>query len=384
MAGFGKEIIFAWKYRICRHILFWLLYLVVFTVFTMSATTGLQDSFVTTLLFTPMNMLYVYVVAYWLVPVFLIKEKYISFFLFYCIWAFVGLLLNYWFRYFILIPLRTGKPGPPLEMNRLYHTVFSLFSFVVMNTVAMFSIFIRMFKYWHLELREKMQIQQQKTVAELALLKAQLHPHFLFNTLNNLYSLVLERNEKAPDMLLRLSGLLNYVLYECKAAEVPLEKEILVMKDYIALEQERYGQRLDISLNFSGDIADKKIAPMLFQPFVENAFKHGTAEQLGRVWLSIELSVRHEQLFFRVINSSDGRTNRDPGGNNSHAIPNSNTGGIGIVNVRRRLELLYPGKFTLEQDAGEELHIISLTIDLGVTAHPRRLEPQPDNQSVPA
>ncbi len=374
MAGLGKNIIFAGRYRVLRHILFWLVYLVVFTLFSSADTTGFRDGFTTTLLFTPMNMLYVYVIAYWLVPVFLIREKYIRFFSFYCIWAFLGLILNFLFRYYILIPLRTGKPGPPLELNSAYHQVFALGSFVVMNTIAMFSIFIRMFKYWHLELREKMQIEQEKTIAELELLKAQLHPHFLFNTLNNLYSLVLERSEKAPDMLLRLSALLNYVLYECKAPEVSLEKEILVMKDYIALEQERYGQRLDISLNFSGEIGDKKIAPMLFQPFVENAFKHGTAEQLGRVWLSIELSVRHEQLFFRVINSRDGRGVGGIVGN----------GGIGISNVRRRLELLYPGKFSLQQDADEEVHIISLTIDLGISGPARRLSSPLADQSVPA
>ena len=352
MANLGKTIIFANKYRILRHILFWLVYLLAFTLFSSFDTTGLRDGFTTTLLFTPMNMLYVYVIAYWLVPAFLIKEKYLRFFVFYCAWVFVGLILNFLFRYYILIPLRTGKPGPPLELNNVYHQVFALGSFVVMNTIAMFAVFIRMFKYWHLELREKMLIEQQKTTAELELLKAQLHPHFLFNTLNNLYSLVLERSEKAPDMLMRLSALLNYVLYECKAAEVPLEKEILVIKDYIALEQERYGQRLDISLNFTGDISDKMIAPMLFQPFVENAFKHGTAEQIGRVWLSIELSVKHDQLFFRVINSRDGRTG------------SGYRGGIGITNVRRRLELLYPGKSSLQQDAGDEVHIITLTIDL--------------------
>jgi sensor histidine kinase YesM len=370
MAGLGKNIIFAKRYRILRHVLFWLVYLVVFTLFTTNETTGFLDGLTTTLLFTPMNMVYVYVLAYWLVPAYLISEKYIRFFCLYCLWVFVGLILNFLFRYYILIPLRTGIPGPPLALNQAYHQVFALGSFVVMNTIAMFGVFIRMFKYWHLELRQKMEIEQQKTVAELELLKAQLHPHFLFNTLNNLYSLVLERSEKAPDMLMRLSALLNYVLYECKSPEVSLGKEILIMKDYIALEQERYGQRLDVSLNFSGDIGDKTIAPMLFQPFVENAFKHGTAEQLGRVWLSIELSVRQDQLFFRVINSVDGREGI------------RGNGGIGINNVRRRLELLYTGKFSLQQDAGKEVHIITLTIDLDVTGSPRRLSATMADQSA--
>ena len=115
---------------------------------------------------------------------------------------------------------------------------------------------------------------------------------------------------------------------------------------------------------------------MLFQPFVENAFKHGTAEQLGRVWLSIELSVKHEQLFFRVINSMDGRLNPPDTRNR--------TGGIGIANVRRRLELLYPGKFTLQQDEGDDVHIISLTINLGAPGSARRLSAALVDQFVPA
>lgn len=361
MAGLGKMLIFAGKYRLQRHILFWLLYLVVFTIFSGFDTTGFRDGFTTTILFMPMNMVYVYGVAYWLIPVFLIKEKYIQFFVLYCIWCLTGLILNFLFRYFILIPFRTGKPGPPLEINSVYHQVLALGSFIVMNTIAMSLVFIRMFKYWHLELREKMQIEQQKTIAELELLRAQLHPHFLFNTLNNLYSLVLERSEKAPEMLMRLSGLLSYVLYECKSPEVPLEKEIRVLKDYVALEQERYGQRLDISLNFAGDIGGKMIAPMLFQPFIENAFKHGTAEQLGKVWLSIELSVRHEQLFFCVINTSD--SSPDPARATGNGAK-KDAGGIGITNVRRRLELLYPGKFSMKQEPGDGVYIISLTIDL--------------------
>jgi LytS/YehU family sensor histidine kinase len=170
--------------------------------------------------------------------------------------------------------------------------------------------------------------------------------------LNNLYTLVLKRSDKAPDLLLRLSGILSYVLYESNAAEVPLSQEIRLCKDYVALEQERYGDRLDISMNFAGAIADRKIAPMLFQPFIENAFKHGTAEQLGKVWISIDLSVQDDQLLFRVINSMPVT-----------AVGYVN-GGLGIANVRKRLELLYPGRATLTTHPREEEFILTLQIEL--------------------
>jgi two-component system sensor histidine kinase AlgZ len=351
MAGLAKEIIFEKHYRLLRHFLFWAVYVATFTILSASDLGSLGEGFRTTAMFTPINVIYAYVVLMVFVPKFLVRERYLSFFALYCVWAVAGLFLNFFWRYYVVIPLRTGRPAPPTG-GQAYRQIFAIFSFVVMNTVAMFGVFIRMFKYWYREQRQKMQIEQEKIRAELELLRAQLHPHFLFNTLNNLYSLVLERSEKAPDMLLRLSALLNYVLYECKAREVPLDKEIHILKDYIALEQERYGSRLEVSMNFSGDIAGFSVAPMLFQPFVENAFKHGTAEQLGRVWMSIELSVQKERLFFRVINSMDGL--------NASA---ATTGGIGIANVRRRLELLYPDKHSLELDTGEEVFIVSMNLN---------------------
>lgn len=224
-----------------------------------------------------------------------------------------------------------------------------------MNTVAMIGGFIKFFKYWYAEQQQKIQAEKEKLNAELELLKAQLHPHFLFNTLNNLYSLVYEKSDKAPQMLMRLSGLLSYVLYECKADEVLLSKEISIIKDYVALEKERYGDRLEVSFNFSGDIDDKMIAPMLLQPFIENAFKHGTSEQIGKVWMSIDLSVKENQLYFKVINSCD---------NNPVATPEKP--GVGIENVKKRLGLLYPGKFELQNGIEGDVYIVSLSLELKV------------------
>lgn len=350
MAGLAKDIIFEKRYVLLRHCLFWSVYLVVFSIFSAVDLGNPAEGIRTTLVFMPINIFYAYTIVYWFVPQLLIKGRYLTFFAVYCLWAISGLVLNFVYRYYIVIPFRTGRPSPAPGFGMAYRQIFAVFSFVVMNSVAMFGVFIRMFKFWHREQQQKMQIEQEKVRAELELLRAQLQPHFLFNTLNNLYLLVLERSDKAPEMLMQLSQLLSYVLYECQAPVVPLYKEIRVLQDYIALEQERYGNRLDISMDFSGDIDGKMVAPMLFQPFVENAFKHGTAEQLGRVWMSIELSVEKEELFFRVINSMDARAGAMA------------TGGIGINNVRRRLELLYPGEHRLDLDTGDEVYIVSMNL----------------------
>lgn len=359
-------ILFDRRYRVLAHCLFWCLYLF---VFCLSSANGLNDLHIgieTGVILTVPNLLYVYVVLYVLVPG-LFRGRYGRFFINYCLWAVAGMLINYLYRRYVLIPIRTGHPDPSaMDDASAYHKVFAMFSFVVMNTVAMFAVFIRMFKHWYSEQEQRLRIEREKAEverqraeaeremvrAELELLKAQLHPHFLFNTLNNLYVLVLKRSEKAPDMLMRLSGILSYVLYESNVAEVPLSQEIRICRDYVALEGERYGERLDISMNFEGDIADQKIAPMLFQPFIENAFKHGTSEQLGNVWISIDLSLQDDQLLFRVINS------RQPDS------PADSSQGLGIANVRKRLALLYPGRSTLTAIPREEEFILTLQIDL--------------------
>ena len=367
MQGGGfQKIIFADKLRWLRHLLFWVIYFIVFVGWFGFDINNYKTSIETTLVFTPANIIYIYGVVYWLVPKYLIKGKHLTFCLMFCVWMMAGLIMNYLSRYFILLPLRGVRPDYSFNLNgsETYRKVFAFGSFVVMNTVAMIGGFIKSFKYWYAEQQQKEQVEKEKLNAELQLLKAQLHPHFLFNTLNNLYSLVYEKSDRAPKMLMRLSGLLSYVLYECKADEVLLSKEISIIKDYVALETERYGERLDVSLNFSGHIENKMVAPMLFQPFIENAFKHGTSEQLGKVWMSIDLSVKENQLYFKIINSCD-----------DSAVATSEKYGVGIENVKKRLELLYSENFNLQYGIEDDVYIVSLSLELKAVKTQERVAP---------
>ena len=350
-----KKLILKRNYWWLRHLMFWIIYFIVFSLWFGFDINNYQTAIETTIVFTPATFIYIYGVINWLVPKYLIKGKYLNFCLLFSAWMMVGLIMNYLTRYYILLPLRGVQPNYSFDLSNsnTYREVFAFGSFVVMNTVAMFGGFIKFFKYWYIAQQQKQQAQNEKLKAELELLKAQLHPHFLFNTLNNLYSLVYEKSDKAPNMLIRLSGLLSYVLYECKANEVLLSKEISIIKDYVSLEKERYGERLDVSFNFSGDIEDKMISPMLFQPFIENAFKHGTAELLGKVWMSIDLSVKANQLYFKIINSCD---------NNAATILEEH--GVGIENVKKRLALLYPNKFELQNGIEDDVYIVSLALEL--------------------
>jgi hypothetical protein len=347
---FRKE----WSYRVIRHLLFWLIGSGIFAIMLGSERGWNVVTPRSILIFLPFCMLYVYVVLYWLVPRLLLRSAYVAFFFCFCAWALTGLFLTYCCRYYFIPKSLFGDSGSRLAFMHPISMALDTLDFTVINIMAAFAVFIRMYTFWRGEVWHKLQLTQEKTKAELELLKAQLHPHFLFNTLNNLHALVLERSDKAPQMLMRLSAILSYVLYECRNATVPLEREISICKDYIQLESERYGERLDISMDFSGPIAGKMVAPMLFQPFIENAFKYGPAEQAGKAWMSIELSVRHNHVFFRVINSTDFGTRIADG-------PDEATG---IQNIRRRLELLYPGQHQLSRERGDNVYIVSLSIDL--------------------
>jgi len=349
---FFKQFILKRRYRWLRHLLLLAFYFVLIVWLDGNGRGSMRPAIDLYLFFMPIVLLYAYFIAYWLIPSFLLKRKYFTFFVLYCCATSISLFLIFLDDTYLYNPLQ-GITAPHYSMVEIYRRIFSLNNFLDMHIFTMLFVFLKLFKYWYLEHQEKLQVEKEKLSAELQLLKAQLHPHFLFNTLNNLYSLVYEKSDKAPKMLMRLSGLLSYVLYECKANEVLLRKEISIIKDYVALEKERYGERLDVSFNFSGDIEDKMIAPMLFQPFIENAFKHGTSEQLGKVWMSIDLSVKKHELYFKIINSYD---------NNPVGVQEKP--GVGIENVKRRLELLYPGNFKLQNGVEDDVYIVALSLEL--------------------
>jgi LytS/YehU family sensor histidine kinase len=209
----------------------------------------------------------------------------------------------------------------------------------------------KLFKYWFKKQQAWLQAEKEKVTAELQLLKAQVHPHFLFNTLNNIYSFSLEQSPKTPGLILKLSSLLSYMLYDCKGEEVLLEKEIEIMKNYIDLEKERYGNKIEISWDIEGDVKDKYIAPLLLLPFLENAFKHGTSEQLEKPWLSVDLSVRHNILKCKIANSKN------------EYIPFSKNG-IGIQNVKKRLAFIYPARHELKLNDEGNFFVVSLLLEL--------------------
>ena len=185
--------------------------------------------------------------------------------------------------------------------------------------------------------------------AELRLLRGQIQPHFLFNTLNNLYSLSIHHSEKTSEVIIKLSDLLNYIIYDCHSERVKIESEIDFLKSFIELEQIRHDESLKLSLSIEGNYDDKYIAPMLLHTFIENSFKHGANKTTGTAWIDIEINIGEDAMIFNVANSKshDG---------------NYPATGIGIINTKKRLNLIYPDKHKLEITETENVYSVFLEI----------------------
>lgn len=339
-----NEFIFSQKYGVLRHVSFWTLWLLGWACFLTAIWSTFTDNFIRIGLWIPAFTIFSYPVSYIAVPKLLLKGKYLIFLGSLVIWLVSGWFLSVYYLKYIDAPLLD-------LMNMPHGDNYEWQCFLcVLTTAACFSS-LSLGKQWFLKQREFLQAQQEKMTAELQLLKAQVHPHFLFNTLNNIYSFSLERSPKTPELILKLSSLLSYMLYDCKAEEVRLEKEVEIMKNYIDLEKERYGNTIEISWTVEGDIRDTFISPLLMLPFLENAFKHGASEQIEKPWLGVDISVANNLLKFKITNSKN------------EYISHSNNG-IGIDNVKKRLEFLYPGNHELKINDEGDFFVVSLMVKL--------------------
>ncbi len=230
--------------------------------------------------------------------------------------------------------------------------------FIVQHTlnVIFIVVFIAMLRFaedwFQLEARKK-EIENEKLTAELRFLKAQINPHFLFNTLNNLYYLAFTQSPKTTEVIDMLSQMMRYMIYDSNHAKVPLSKEIEYMENYISLEKLRLDDKVPITFNVIGDPTGVMIEPFLFITFLENAFKHGVSTNAEDSWVKLEIALAGKQCIYSVANSR---------------LPQKETedqkSGIGLHNLRRRLELSYPKRYQLEVRDEPETYSVQLTLQL--------------------
>ncbi len=214
------------------------------------------------------------------------------------------------------------------------------------------SALVEVTRFANIKQRENIELEKQKLVTEIKFLKAQINPHFLFNALNNIYTLALTKSDNAPDNLLRLSNMLRYMVYDCSAKKVPLHKEVDYLRDYLALASLKDSSGMKIHANFEVSNQNIMVPPLLFIPFVENAFKHSNIEDIKNGWIKIDLTSLGQGIDFKVENSlfqGDG--------------PKDSRGGIGLDNVRKRLKLIYDDAFSLDTESQSDSFITHLTID---------------------
>lgn len=344
------EFVFSKRRRPLRHVVYWSVYIFLWACFWTLTLPGYWHNVTNNLIWVPLKILYCYPFMYFVIPRTIFKEKYLQFALVVVLWGIAGWYLNYAFLKYAFIPMQSL-----MGYNVSGWSPWNSAMYLCLCSAAAGTTIIKLSKYWFEKQQQWMNAEQEKVNSQIQLLKAQLHPHFLFNTLNNIYSFALEQSPKTPQMILKLSSLLSYMLYDCRADEVLLEKEVEVMKNYIDLEKERYGDKIDISLNIEGDIQGRFITPLLILPFLENAFKHGTSEQLDKPWMSVDIEVKDSVLQCKVVNSKN------------EAIPYRENG-VGITNLKKRLELLYPNRHELKLSDERDFFVVALTLRFAAPA----------------
>ncbi len=298
----------------------------------------------------PFDMLSTYISVYFLLPRFLLKQKYFLFAFWLVIISIPLIFIELLIGYYIQAPLLLTE-----ELDLSFFTYDRFISvFILINSITLFASAIKFIKLWFVFQQEKAQLKTQSLTSELALLRSQINPHFLFNTLNNIDSLVNINPDMASKSLIRLSEIMRYMLYEASEDFVSLDKELEYLKSFVSLQKLRLKAKNYVELNIEGKTNGKKIPPMLIIPFVENAFKHGR-KNAAAPGIIIDIKIRPDIYEFEVINYM---TKAD-------TEIKDKVGGIGLQNIKRRLELLYKERYVLliEEEDGKHRVYLKLLIN---------------------
>lgn len=307
--------------------------------------------------FLIVHMFFSYSLMYFVVPKLILKTKYVAAAIAVVVLIFAAGFLSSVVGRFVLPAARElllGNNGEALRYPPRTSFYLSLLAGLRGGiTIGGLAAAIKLMKYWYLKEQRNLQLQKENVESQLQLLKAQVHPHFLFNTLNNIYSYTQNISPVASTLVTGLSDMLRFILYECNQPLVPLSKEFKMIRDYISLEQIRYGNKLDLHLDIPEETNDLYIAPLLLLPLIENCFKHGASRMLDQPWVSLKISIDHKQMHMKLVNGKIKDTEEK-------SLPS----GIGISNVKKRLELIYCEKYQLFITNDDEVFIVNLKLQL--------------------
>jgi len=344
------------EHRLASHILFWLI-VYLLGISSSKYYDGRKFSFsfslITDGLYMSTEIIAAYFMAYLIIPAFLYRKKYITASAAFLAGSYLICLLARYIIVRIAEPL-AGIPPKAFEDNRelltdipklIYVYFFQIFS------VALVFVIIKLLTEHLYHQQRTLTLEKEKIATELRLLKSQLNPHFLFNTLNNIYALSILNSPVTSTSIGKLAEILDYILYRCDSTLVPISGEIGLLNNYLELERLRYDQRL--SLRFTSHIEqDTSIPPLLLLSLAENAFKHGASHDPGQPTIEINLRVTHDSLRYSVSNSII-----------TPPAPET-PGKIGLPNIRQQLDLLYPGRHALDTSSDNDKFNATLILNL--------------------
>nr|WP_295869852.1 histidine kinase [uncultured Chitinophaga sp.] len=334
--------------RVAQHVLFWSVITVIFLYTFKQGPEPERSDYLYTVLFQLTLVPVVYINLYLLLPRLLKAGKWTRYVLFTALVVLAGSWLN--FKFF-------------QEWSAYVFPDYFFISYFTLWQVALFfcvylllSGLLHFSRSWFLvqEMQQRLLMAEKEQIqTELKALQSQINPHFFFNTLNGMYAMSLAEDKRLPDMILQLSQLMRYMIYEIREFKVPVEKEWEIVKHYIALQQLRTDHHLQINVETEGDFEEQSIPPMIIIPLVENAFKHGAKGNRGSVEINIRLTLGGDHINFYIENTM---------GKGEELL--SGSGGLGLQNVDRRLSILYPGHYSLITQSENGKFIASITLPL--------------------
>ncbi len=342
--------------RILSHILFWMVAYFFFVVFYGRANREYSVTIIFASMLFPLSIATTYFINYYLIPRYLFTKKYSKFILL----SFYTFVISIWLE--LIITLSVFIFINNYQIYKMDPSSFdAVLLFVGLYFIILVATAIKLVRHSFLMQKRnreldnlKLETELKLKEAELKLLKAQIHPHFLFNTLNNLYGLTLEKSEEAPNLVLRLSEILDYILYRCNEKRVSLAEEINNLNNYIEIEKIRYSDKLKLDVSFPTNTNNFNIAPLIILPFVENAFKHGVSNFPGIATVRIKISLTENNLIFNIRNTKNPNIEKEK----------NYSKGIGLSNVKKRLDLMYPEKYILAINDKTETFSVNLTLQL--------------------
>ena len=332
--------------RITQHLIFWAVSFLVLSLYFKTGNKITQVDLIYTLWFHLSLLGVVYMNTAFLIPVFLSGKKDLVYAFLFCVNIFLFAALNHFLFSYLIDFISPGY----YFISYYNYADLLLFHFIYASLATL----LKLSKAWFSLMDTKNKInalEKEKKITELQALKAQVNPHFMFNSLNNIYALSLKKSSRTPEMILLLSGLLRYIIYEATVDYVPLKNELKVIEDYIQLQRIRSDEQLNIGYTVEGDSGEKEIAPLLFLPLVENIFKHGIKASVGSPSASIRIKIEGKILTAEMRNTMDKDQKKEE------------TKGIGLVNLRKRLQLIYPEQHEMRIQNDNQEYFLFLKIN---------------------